>query len=90
MQRSHLLAQAYSSDSHGQQVVIAFTVYYQLNMHVKYHLPIFKSLLGRYWDDNRCSHHLQLYLDAQRLLLDCRHACGEGLPHASCPTQGEL
>lgn len=46
MQRSHLLAQAYCSDSHGwsQLVVIAFTVAlvsYQLNMHVKYHISNF-------------------------------------------------
>lgn len=49
---------------------------------------------GRQWNDNClivcCAHHLKLNLNAQRLLLDCRHACGEGLPHASCPSQGQL
>lgn len=36
------------------------------------------------------SHHLKFYLDAQRLLLDSRHARGKGLPHAGGPSQGQL
>lgn len=36
------------------------------------------------------SHHLKLYLNAHGLLLDSSHACGEGLPHASGPSQGQL
>lgn len=36
------------------------------------------------------SHHLKLYLNAQGLLLDSSHPCGEGFPHASGPSQGQL
>lgn len=36
------------------------------------------------------SHHLELDLDAQGLLLNSSYPCGEGLPHASGPSQGQL
>lgn len=36
------------------------------------------------------SYHLELYLNAQGLLLDSSHPCGEGLPHASGTSQGQL
>lgn len=36
------------------------------------------------------SHHLELDLDAQRLLLNSSYPCSEGLPHASGPSQGQL
>lgn len=36
------------------------------------------------------THHLQFDLDAQALLLDSGHACGERLPHAGGSSKGEL
>lgn len=36
------------------------------------------------------THHLEFNLKAERFLLDRCHACGEGLPHAGGPAQGEL
>lgn len=36
------------------------------------------------------THHLKFDLDAQALLLNGGHACGERLPHAGGSSQGEL
>lgn len=45
---------------------------------------------GRQTSLHSSSHHLKLYLDTQRLLLNSRHARGKGLPHAGGPSQGQL